>query len=269
MDTRHQLVEEWKAKCEASSQSPPERGTRFAWVRQIYSRIYRFLISSYGTGNWRGAVDDSDVSVDSRSITSRMPFVDHRPSAGGLVPKTGDRIRATLESIHNSNPGIVTAGKMSGVEDGSWVVVDARKKSEYARAVHRGLVAYGIEARLQNRATDTAVAVRHVDFQKALTVVESIGRPRRIRSFPGVIKWSMEPNVEEFLRTQNIRVRKSVDPIGAVGIVLLYSSIFTFIAIVVLFHDTLQRATPVAAAFALWVAGLLASWLCVRSRRDR
>ncbi|MDA1052217.1 MAG: hypothetical protein O3C40_17305 [Planctomycetota bacterium] len=179
MDTRQHLVEEWKAKLEASSQPPAENGERFAWVRQIYARIYRFLVSCYGEGEWRGADDDPSLNGELRSTASRMPFVECVPTSNGLLPKSPERIRAALESIHGSNPGIATPGTMVGVEDDTWIVVAARKRPKSARAVHRRLVACGIEARLLGRTTDMAVLVRHEDFQRALAAVQCLGRPRQ------------------------------------------------------------------------------------------
>ncbi len=269
MDTRQQLVEEWKAKLEANSQPPAENAGQFGWVRQIYTLIYRFLVSCYGEGKWRGGDDASSLNAGLPSTASRMPFVESAPVNDGLLPKSPERIRAALESIHSSNPGIATPGTTVGVEDDTWVVVAARKKSQFSRTVLRMLAASGIEARLLNRTTDIAVVVRHKDFQRAVAVVQSAGQPRRIRVTYGIFKWTMEPSDEDSGEARKFRISKRVDPAGAVGVLLLILSILTFLAVVLLFHDTLQRATPVAAVTALWIAGLLASWLWFRGHNRR
>lgn len=121
MNARQHLVEEWKANLAANAQDDLGREGRFGWFRQVYTRVYRFLISYYGEGEWRGLGDD-----DALPSTSRMPFVDYRPTTDGLVPKSADRIRATLDSIHDSNPGIAMPGTTQGVGDDTWVVVAAR-----------------------------------------------------------------------------------------------------------------------------------------------
>ena len=267
MDTRQQLVEEWKAKLAASEQTPAASNERFAWVRQIYTRIYRFLVSYYGDGEWRGDRDDSSPRANSQSTVSRMPFVECVPPSDGLLPKSPERIRATLESIHDSNPGIATAGTMGGVEVDSWVIVDAQKKSQYARVVHQRLVACGIETRLLHRTTDMAVVVRHEDFQDALAVVQAIGRPRQIRIMPGLVKWSLRPEVENVGQARRIRISKRVDPRSAVGAFLLLSTVLAFLAFILL-NDTMPRALPFAIC-ALWIAGLASGWLYLRGRRLR
>ena len=94
MDTRQQLVEEWKAKLAASVPTEKDDERRFAWFRQIYTRIYRFLVSCYGEGEWRGDDDDSSLKADSQSTASRMPFVECVPPSDGLLPKSPERIRA-------------------------------------------------------------------------------------------------------------------------------------------------------------------------------
>ncbi|MEO8498896.1 MAG: hypothetical protein ABI614_27860 [Planctomycetota bacterium] len=267
MDTRQHLVEDWKAKLAANSQPAADGGERFAWIRQVYTRIYRFLVTCYGEGEWRGNAEIASLNADSHSNTSHMPFVECVPPGDGLLPKSPELIRAALESIHDSNPGIAAAGTMGGVEDDSWVVVDAWKKSEYARAVHRRLVAYRIKARLQHRTTDTAVIVRHADFQKALAVVQAIGRPRQIRIFPGIMKWTMEPTVENVGRARKFRVRRTVDPASSVGVFLLFGSLVTFLALM-LFNDAPLGTLPFYLC-TLWFAGLAAGWLLIRSRRSR
>ncbi|HUG66976.1 MAG TPA: hypothetical protein VMM76_04445 [Pirellulaceae bacterium] len=240
MDTRQQLVEDWKAKLAASSQPPVECGERFAWVRQVYARIYRFLISCYGEGEWRGAGDDSSLNADSQSTVSRMPFVECVPTSDGLLPKSPERIRAALESIHGSNPGIATPGTMTGVSDDAWVVVAARKYLKSARAVHRRLMVCGIEARLQNRTTDTAIVVRYGEFDQALEVIERVGRDKQIR----------------------IRIRRRVNPKESVGVLLLILSVLTLLGLALVSNPS-QRII-VAVAFALWVVGLVSGWFAIR-----
>jgi|GEM_PF-5163842 len=239
MDTRQQLVEDWKTKFAASSQPPTEGGTRFAWVRQLYTRIYRFLISSYGAGDWRGAGDDSSLSVDSSSTTSRMPFVDYRPSADGLLPKSAERIRNTLDAIHSSNPGIATAGTLTGISDDTWIVVAARKNFKLARAVHQMLASRGIESRIQNRTTDIAIVVRHQDFTAAFDAIQ------------------------QAVPTKQTSIRRRTDPASAVGLVLLMASVFTCLTCILL-GETMRFIV-----IASMPAGLAAGWLSYRGWRRR
>jgi hypothetical protein len=238
MDTRQQLVEDWKAKLAASSQPPTECGARFAWVRQVYARIYRFLVSCYGEGEWRGAGDDSSLNADSQSTASRMPFVECVPTSDGLLPKSRERIRAALESIHGSNPGIATPGTMTGVSDDAWVVVAARKHLKSARAVHRRLMICGIKAHLQNRTTDTAIVVRYGEFDQALEVIQRVGRDKQIR------------------------IRGRVNAKESVGVVLLILSVLTLLGLALVSNPS-QRII-VAVAFALWVVGLVSGWFAIR-----
>lgn len=267
MDTRLQLVEEWKAKLEANSHPPDENGERFAWIRQVYTRIYRFLISCYGEGEWRADDDASSLNTDSWSTASRMPFVEEVSTSDGLLPKSPERIRAALESIHGHNPGIATPGTTVGVEEDTWVVAAAQKKAKFARTIRRRLVACGIEARLLNRTTDIAVVVRYKDFQEAVTVVQAIGPPTRIGLHPLFSVWSMEPIDEKVGRSREIRISKGVDPRRAVGTFVLIATVFTFLEIA-LTTDAMQP-NVVFALCGLWIAALAFGWLYGRGRTIR
>ena len=238
MSTRQHLVEEWKANLATNAQDDIGRERRFGWFRQVYTRIYRFLISYYGEGEWRGSGED-----DALLSTSRMPFVDYRPTTDGLVPKSAERIRATLDSIHDSNPRIATPGTTQGVGDDTWVVVAARKKLQAANAVHRRLAVCGIPARIQNRTTDIAIAVPHRDFSAALQAIEH--------------------TMTTPMTTQRIWIRKRIDPTSAVGVMLLLATGLTCLTCV-LIDDSLYDQSIVVCG--LWFAGLAAGWLCVSGR---
>ena len=256
MDTRQQLVEDWKSKLAASSQSPVERGERFAWVRQVYARIYRFLVSCYGEGEWRGAGDDSSLNADSQSTASRMPFVECVPTSDGLLPKSPERIRAALESIHGSNSGIATPGTMTGVSDDAWVVVAAQRYVKDARSVRRYLAASRIESRLQRRATDTAILVRYRDFEAACV---RVCRRRNAET----IKVIGMPTIKV------TRIRRQVNHVASVGFLLLVSTLLTFIVTIFVLAEGPGLSSPTSRIWMLWIAGLAAGWLYYSGRHAR
>lgn len=240
INTRQHLVEGWKANLAVNTQEDVDRERSFAWFRQIYSRIYRFLISCYGEGEWRGAGEESQVSVGPSSDASRMAFVDYRSTTVGLVPKSAERIRATLDSIHDSNPGIAIPGTTTSIGDDTWVVVAARKRCKAANAVHRRLIVCGIDARIQNRTTDIAIAVPHKDFSAALYAIRHITPANR---------WW---------------IRKQIDTTTAVGAALLAATILTGLTSV-LVNETRNDVSFVVCALSF--VALASIWLCVSIRK--
>ncbi|MBC8353763.1 MAG: hypothetical protein H8E66_17325 [Planctomycetes bacterium] len=242
MDSRQHLVDQWKTKLAASERLPEDAEKRFGWVRQIYARIYRFLVAYYGEGEWSGVAGDSSAMPDSRSATSRMPFVDCSSTTDGLAPKTSERIRNTLDSIHRSNPGLAIPGTMSCVAEDTWVVVAARKKSRAAQVVHRRLVACGIESQLLSRTTDTAIVVHHEDFPVALEAIKNT------------------------VPTRQIWITRTADARSAVGLALLLATLLTLG--MCLLVDSSARDLSITLC-ALWLAGMASAWLGLGGRTRR
>ncbi len=167
MSVRQNIVDDWSAKLADVSHASDDG--RFAWLRQVYARIYRFLTARYGPeGDWR--VSD-DVGTSNRA-ESAMPFVDNTGATLGLQPKQSDRIRRTLDAIHDSSPNLAASGTTTATRDDLWLAVAAFKKSSHARALRRRLEACRIEAGIQTRSSDMAILVRHEDFQDAMAVVQ-------------------------------------------------------------------------------------------------
>lgn len=238
MQPRHYLVEEWKAKLAASAVSPEEQDRRFTWIRTIYSRVYRFLLAFYGDGEWRGV--DTDGSTEQSA--SRMPFVEVGVWIEGARPKSRESIRQTLASIHDSNPGLAVAGTTAGVDEDTWVVVAARKKSSAVRAVLRRLERHGIQAGSQSRTTDKAILVRHQDFAAALKAIEDIGR------------------------FEQIVISRAAARTGVIGLVLLATTSVALGAVLFLPAPTVNIAPSICALVISYVAGM---WLIMLGTHRR
>lgn len=242
MNVRQSLVDDWTTKLADVSREAGSDGGRFVWVRQIYARIYRFLTTRYGDGEWRSDERDSVVDPSLRAAGHAMSFVDNSGVAEGVQPKRSELIRKTLDAIHESSPGIATPGTANASLTDIWVAVAAFKKASQARALYRRLTACRIEAGIQHRAGDTAVLVRHEDFQDAMTVVQ---RPLPVTS-------------------RKLLMIRDGSPASVVGSVLLAVSLMTLLVVMVnAEHSTRFSPWP---WLGLWFASIAAAWLCFHDR---
>lgn len=184
MTSRQQLLERWKSGLEANSQ--PTEDSRLHWLRHVYARIYRFLISCYGSGAWRADSCDAASDDDVELVTSSMPFVDYRDDAAGLEPKSRDMIRRKLSAIQKANADrqIPTAARTLSVK--SWISIASTRKWKLAERMRRKLAAHGFDTRVVNRTTDYSVQVRYGDFDDARVVMRH-GEWRNHRPLPRTI----------------------------------------------------------------------------------
>jgi hypothetical protein len=171
MTTRQELRQRWEMGLEANA-GQSEEGSRFQWIRLVYLRIYRFLISRYGGGDWRvDSVDGTDVE-GVELASSPMPFVDHTDNAIGLEPKSHELIRDKLAAIHDANEDRQTPGATQGLSGQDWVVVASSKRRQTADRIQNKLRAHGFQVRKMNRTTDYGIEVRYAEFAKALLALQ-------------------------------------------------------------------------------------------------
>ena len=50
---RDQLIADWQNRLAAASEAPEEATSRAAWLVRLRTRLYHFLLSLYGEGNWK------------------------------------------------------------------------------------------------------------------------------------------------------------------------------------------------------------------------
>jgi hypothetical protein len=247
MVARQQLVEDWKSGLAESEQRLAAGSTRFHWLRRVYVRIYRFLISAYGDTGWRADAGDSVSPREEETPASRMPFVDHTTDDSGVDPKSAARIRQTLKNVHAANPQ-QQRGVLVGVAAREWVTLTSRKKSRQISHLQRVLVKRGFEVRQVRRITDYALEVQHFDFDAALDLVNR----------------TPTAGSEQMAQRITVVIRRNL--VASVWLVLLAT---TGVSFVLLLHEFLRpQPGKLAFFFFLWV---LSSWIgwCVGVGRFR
>jgi hypothetical protein len=158
--TREQLVADWQQRLADSSGIENELPSRAAWLKRLRTRLYRFLLSLYGRGDWNAArppVGTKSLNDATNSVVFDAPGVfplEGRPAKGDV------KIRAVLDKVaraqeHHLSPGKLTAQR---VAHESFIVVAHSTCLDVQRC--RSLLQYvGIECRLRAIAGDTVLEV--------------------------------------------------------------------------------------------------------------
>jgi hypothetical protein len=117
-NTRDQLIADWRKRLATASETPPEATSRAAWLVRLRSRLYRFLLSLYGDGQWRESVD---------SIPKQGPpvatFVESLVLEGKPAKDTGT-IREALQALANARTHAIEQGPLApGQGDDAWLII--------------------------------------------------------------------------------------------------------------------------------------------------
>jgi len=181
MASRSQLVDGWRVRLAENRRLLTAGAPRRRWIRQIYVRVYRFLISVYGAEDWQAGEERKETSEDQRS---RMEFVDHTLGTKGAQPKPAERIRATLDAVHAACDTPPASGELSdGLRYRDWVAVASESGHLSADRCIRMLRRHGLVARKVYRGDDVIVEVYAGQRSEAMKLLED--RRSDVRSVQG------------------------------------------------------------------------------------
>lgn len=159
--------EYWQQQLDAFESSTPTPDTRASWLRRIYIRLYRFLLSHYGHDRHESLSE----SLSPSNVTAYMP---EEPLLGKPAKSLGE-IRTTLKNIHNAQPEPhrpqVDATYVHGLRPESWIVVATEKRSMSLDRCCVVLRECGVEHRINGNAIVRQLEVRYRAFDKALQLL--------------------------------------------------------------------------------------------------
>lgn len=148
----------WKQRlgeCEHDSHQPPSRVT---WLRQIYARVYRFLIARYG-----------DQPVD-ESASSAMPFVDCSAPLAGKAARPVGELQTALKHIHAAQPApppLVKEDKPAPI----WITVAQHSERFNFEACRELLLSHGLEVQSLRQGTHRLLQVPLADRDVAFALL--------------------------------------------------------------------------------------------------
>src|SRR5688500_8104695 len=106
--SRDKLLTDWRQCLDAADAEPVGSSHRRAWLARVRRRLYRFLLSLYGDGQWRAA---TPPPADSAS-----PAVFDLPEAesfAGKPAKDIGKIRSVLKTVASSQDHRPPAGSLT------------------------------------------------------------------------------------------------------------------------------------------------------------
>jgi hypothetical protein len=179
---REKLVADWQARLAAAGETSAEPPSRAAWLARLRLRLYRFLLSLYGEGEWNAA---QETDTERRAASPGIPDIE-TPLAGKPA-KDASTIRAAIRKVAQAQDSWIAAGPLvHGIDRDQWVVVATRASGIDPQLAAAALAAKGMPARIEPYGRDFAVKVQVQHGMAASEFVlahrsELIFRPRPVR----------------------------------------------------------------------------------------
>jgi hypothetical protein len=196
--SRKQLVAEWRSRLAATEEIPAGAVSRPAWLVRVQRRLYQFLLSLYGNGDWRTTdLPDSPPVVEiggEQSVVFDAPGV--WPLAGKPAKETG-KIRAVLKAVATAQDEPLPAGPLVDclpAED--WVTVAVVKRGIEPNRCVKLLGSRQFTVRVLGRGADLSVEVPAREHQAALKLLaaqkrrEMDSRPEPVQPLADAIFWT-------------------------------------------------------------------------------
>jgi len=164
--SREQLIADWRERLSAAEASSTDSTTRQAWLLRVRIRLYRFLLSLYGDGDWSAsphqATEPPSVVFDSSDALA----LEGKPAKGE------DRIRAALAAVASAKPNVPELGPLAaGLPPDSWVVAASSKYVWLAREGFQLLMSNGLHPRLRQHGRVTFIEVQAGERSAAFALI--------------------------------------------------------------------------------------------------
>lgn len=172
--TRDQLIADWRKRLATANEAPEEPSSRAAWLVRLRIRLYRFLLSLYGEGDWNAPADVEQVSNIRRGSPNRGSSATKVPplELAGKPAKDAASIRAVLHSVAGASESTPHAGPLAaGIDRDHWIVIASASRGLDPELTAGALLAKGIVPRVVSRQHDVVVEVRGYQASAAIEVI--------------------------------------------------------------------------------------------------
>jgi hypothetical protein len=168
--TRDDLIADWRTRLAEASVDSDEPSTRPAWLTRLRIRLYQFLLSLYGDGDWQAADAPNKVNLQQNTANQAgEPIVWQ-----GKPAKDISAIRNVLSSVAEARPGPNVPGSFAeGTGPDAWIVIATHKSGIDPYRCASLLQAGNIPARWLNRNDDVTVEVRVKDETNAAQIIQA------------------------------------------------------------------------------------------------
>jgi hypothetical protein len=178
---RDQLIADWRKRLAAASEAPQEPTSRAVWLARLRRRLYQFLLSLYGEGDWNAPVGTVEqVRGESSSVRRGSPDRAAAPTEGlpldlaGKPAKDATVIRAVLESVAGASENRPPTGPLAaGIDRDDWIVVASISRGLDPELTAAALLSKGIVPRVIPHRRDVTVEVRACHLAAAKELIDS------------------------------------------------------------------------------------------------
>jgi hypothetical protein len=172
ISSRNELIAAWRRGL-TEAQELAVRGPGTSWLAATRVRLYRFLLSLYGDGQWNA---DSPLPPGVPAAgEARGTFESSERLARDVVaPSPIARIQSVLRSVEEANEKVPSGPLKTGLAESCWVPVTAGNQMLYLVHCGRALTWYGIDNRLIWRGREQVLEVRASDRQSAALIVDRL-----------------------------------------------------------------------------------------------
>jgi hypothetical protein len=167
--SRKQLVAEWRSRLAAAEELPTGAVTRPGWLRRVQRRLYRFLLSLYGSGDWRTADSPPFEIHSNRAVVFDAPDV--LPLAGKPAKETG-KIRAVLKAVATAQDQPLAPGPLlDGLPAEDWVTIAVVEPGIDPGRCVKLLRSHQFAVQVLSRGRDLAIEVPAREHRAALKLL--------------------------------------------------------------------------------------------------
>jgi hypothetical protein len=168
--SRDHLIADWHQRLADADGVVAEPASRAAWLRRLRTRLYRFLLSLYGNGDWNAATSVEPAQAEPQA--GNFAAADIEPLSGKPA-KTDDQIRSVLASVASSQDRRPIRGRLSGEKLAyEWFIVAAQSSNLDVRRCQSLLQHVGLECRLNSRGIDRILEVPGPQRKQAIDILD-------------------------------------------------------------------------------------------------
>ncbi len=174
MVSRLDLLADWQRKL-AAAESAADVGSRGGWLARMQIRLYHFLLSCYGSGDWRGEPPNTPFAPTNNRFSPMGSGELLGPPLEGKSAKSSDQIRLAIKQIASAQGNPPTAGPLAkGIAPSNWIIAGTYRNRRFAEAGLLLLQHHALTARMRRQRRETIIEVWASERDEALALLGAL-----------------------------------------------------------------------------------------------
>lgn len=167
--SRDQLIADWRQRLAETDAADEPHPSRAAWLTRLKHRLYHFLLSLYGTGEWNEATHAPSAEGPDQRLPPPMVEFPRTPQGR----KDLGTMRQVLEAVSSAQNNRPAQGPLtSDFIRQTWRVVATASQGLDLDKCQEALRAKGINARLVKQSNEVVVKVSAIHWHRASAFIE-------------------------------------------------------------------------------------------------